>query len=287
MNSMTGFGFGEGRIEGLQYSLDLKSYNNRYLDLILSLPPHLAPREAEIRDWLASRVLRGRVEFTVRIKESSESLRIRVNEQAVRQYRLALDQVLKIAGLKGRPELGDFIQAEGVFTIEKSEAPSDLWERMETVREKVLTDFLDSREREGRKTAQDIAAQLAVITEGHRRIQESSGRMEIAFRENLTRRFAELQAEVDENRLLSEIALLLMRYGINEELVRLKAHLGSFQELAASNQGVGKKLDFLCQEIGREINTIGSKTTFAEVQQIVVNMKDAMENIREQLRNVE
>jgi uncharacterized protein (TIGR00255 family) len=103
----------------------------------------------------------------------------------------------------------------------------------------------------------------------------------------LRRKFDELKAEVDDNRLLAETALLLIRYGINEELVRLASHQAAFGALLAENGPVGKKLDFLCQEFGREINTIGSKTTSAEVQQQVVQMKDALENIREQLRNVE
>jgi uncharacterized protein (TIGR00255 family) len=133
----------------------------------------------------------------------------------------------------------------------------------------------------------DLRRQLSAIDAGKRFIEGQSAQLEAAFQANLRRKFAELGAEVDENRLLAETALLLVRYGINEELVRLASHQASFENFLAESGPVGKKLDFLCQEFGREINTIGSKTTSAEVQLQVVQMKDALENLREQLRNVE
>lgn len=287
MKSMTGFGFGEGQAGNFHYSIDLKSYNNRYLDLILQLPPALSAREPEIRDWLAGLALRGRVELTIRVRENAENVKIKVNEAAASAWMTALDGLKRRHKLPGKVALEHLLGLEGVFETERGRAPDDLWQQMKPVVDQVGRDFTASRQREGAKTLADLTAQLGVVQDGWQVIKGRAGEMEGLFRDNLKKRLSELQAEVDENRLLAETALLLMRYGINEELVRLESHLAAFRELAASGQPVGKKLDFLCQEIGREINTIGSKTTLAEVQMLVVGMKDALENIREQLRNVE
>lgn len=287
MISMTGFGFGEGTFGALNFTVELKSYNNRYLDLFVNLPPVLAPWEPVLRDWLAEAIPRGRVEFNVRLKENSEEKKITPDLQAAREYAGALKSVRKAAGLGGSVQLEHLLSFPEIFHTEKEKDREGLWKALDPIRKKVLADFQDTRKKEGAKLRTDILGQLEVIKTGRSEIEGRSAQMETVFRENLKKKFDELSAEADENRILSETALLLVRYGINEELVRLASHIGAFETLAAQTGPVGKKLDFLCQELGREINTIGSKTTFADVQQKVVDMKDALENMREQLRNVE
>lgn len=287
MISMTGFGFGEGTFGSLNFTVELKSYNNRYLDLFVNLPPILAPWEPVLRDWLAEAIPRGRVEFNVRIKENAEGKRLNPDLGAARDYALALAQVRKAAGLSGSVRLEHLLQFPEIFQTEKEKDREGLWKALDPIRHKVLADFQDTRKKEGARLMADILGQLEVIQAGRAEIEGRSAQMETTFRENLKKKFDELSAEADENRILSETALLLVRYGINEELVRLASHIQAFSSLGTQTGPVGKKLDFLCQELGREINTIGSKTTFADVQQRVVGMKDALENMREQLRNVE
>ena len=287
MISMTGFAFGEASAGPIRVTAELKSYNNRYLDLILGLPPPLASWEPALRDALASAIARGRVEFTVRLKEGAEGANLEVNEVLAQQYKKALETLKKVTGAKGAVTLAQLASYPGVVGTARDLDPGLLRSTAEALLKKLLGEFQAARTSEGTRLGTDILRQLEVIADGRMDIAARSAGMEASFRETLQRKFHDLAAETDENRILAETALLLVRYGINEELVRLESHEKTFRELLTDGAPVGKRLDFLCQELGREINTIGSKTTFADVQQRVVAMKDALENIREQLRNVE
>lgn len=287
MVSMTGFAFGETSAGPIRITAELKSYNNRYLDLILGLPPALASWEPALRDALGASIARGRVEFNVRLKEAIEGTSVEVNEALAVQYTQALARLKKLTGAKGSVTLDLIAAQSGVLGAARDHDPAQLRAAAEALQTRLLSEFQAARAAEGARLEADILRQLEVISLGRQEISGKSASMESTFRENLQRKFKDLAAEADENRILAETALLLVRYGINEELVRLESHEKAFRELLAEKAPVGKKLDFLCQELGREINTIGSKTTFAEVQQRVVAMKDALENIREQLRNVE
>jgi uncharacterized protein (TIGR00255 family) len=287
MVSMTGFAFGEANAGPIRITAELKSYNNRYLDLILGLPPALASWEPALRDALGSSIARGRVEFNVRLKEAAEGASVEVNEPLAQQYKKALETLKRTTGATGTVTLELLAGQPGVLGAARDYDPIALRAAAGALQVKLLAEFQAARAAEGTRLEADIRRQLEVITLGRLEIAGKAATMEVVFRENLQRKFHDLAAEADENRILAETALLLVRYGINEELVRLESHERAFRELLADQAPVGKKLDFLCQELGREINTIGSKTTFAEVQQRVVAMKDALENIREQLRNVE
>jgi len=287
MISMTGFAFGESTVGPVRLTAELKSYNNRYLDLILSLPPALASWEPALRETLGTALARGRVEFTVRLKDATEGTAIEVNEALARQYATALKSLKGLTGAKGAVTLELLASQPGVLGATRDHDPAALRAAAEALQARLLAEFQQARAAEGRRLEADVRRQLDVIRQGREEIAARSASMEVVFRENLQRKFHDLAAETDENRILAETALLLVRYGINEELVRLASHENAFLEVLASSGPVGKKLDFLCQELGREINTIGSKTTFADVQQRVVAMKDAHENMREQSRNVE
>jgi uncharacterized protein (TIGR00255 family) len=286
MVSMTGFAFGEAGLGSVRLTAELKSYNNRYLDLVLSLPPSLASWEPAVREQLGAAVARGRVEFTLRLKETSETA-AEVNLDLARAYLAAVETLRQGTGVRGDLSLDRLAMLPGVLGGVREQDPALLRSGAETLLARLLSDFQTARSVEGGRLEADIRRQLAVISAGRAAIASRSAEMEPVFRENLKRKLTELAADVDEQRLVAETALLVVRYGINEELVRLESHEQSFRALLTESQPVGKKLDFLCQELGREINTIGSKTTFAEVQHQVVAMKDALENMREQLRNVE
>lgn len=286
MVSMTGFAFGEVGAGSARVTAELKSYNNRYLDLALNLPPALASWEPSLRERLGSSIARGRVEFTVRLKETAESA-AEANLELARGYQQAFETLRRGTKVRGSLTLERLAQFPGVLGAARETDPAALLAASKALLDRLLAEFQSARATEGGRLETDIRRQLAVISGGRAAIAARASDMETVFRENLKRKLAELAVELDEQRLVAETALLVVRYGINEELVRLESHEASFLALLTESQPVGKKLDFLCQELGREINTIGSKTTFAEVQMQVVAMKDALENVREQLRNVE
>lgn len=287
MISMTGFAALEDSTGRYRYSIEIKALNNRYLDLFVNLPPVLAAREGELRTLVQEQVLRGRVEVTIRLKEVQEELRVRVNSEAASQALTSLKALKKASGIFGRIKMEHLLAVEGLLTVEKVQDSAGIWEVLLPRCREALERFNASRRAEGAKLARDILQNLDILQEGRKKIEAQAGALEVQLRESLQKKLKELAAEVDEGRMHSEIALLLIKYSIHEELVRLGAHLESFREIMAAGGPAGKKLDFLCQELGREINTIGSKTGSAEVQHLVVNLKDALENIREQLRNVE
>jgi uncharacterized protein (TIGR00255 family) len=172
--------------------------------------------------------------------------------------------------------------------VSRSRDSEEYWELVRPTLEKALSEFDASRAREGESTRRDIEQQLDRVRRVSEELERRAPELEQAIRDNVRDRFREVLSErADEDRVYAEIASLLLKHSINEELVRLNAHIASFDETIAAGGALGKKLDFLCQELNREVNTISSKSFAADVNRRVVEAKDAVENIREQLRNVE
>lgn len=283
---MTGYAFVEGEIEGWTYSIDIKGYNNRYFDLSLNLPSLLQTKESVIREYFQERVARGRVELFLRLREShTQSLEI--DPEAVSNLVQTIAQIRSLAGIGGSIELQHLLLFFEDLRRQQRVDAETLWSLVKEPLQKALDQFQKVRKLEGVRTRQDIEGLLQIIQQGVQFIKEKNKNVEADLKSGLEMRIKELGIELDPSRLYSEVGLLLIRFGIHEELSRLESHLKSFVEWIDSLDPIGKKLDFLCQEIGREINTIASKVNSAEIQLKVVEMKDAVENIREQLRNVE
>ncbi|GHV81125.1 hypothetical protein AGMMS49944_29160 [Spirochaetia bacterium] len=288
MKSMTGFASQEIQDETISLSVEIKGYNNRFLDIFVNLPPFLSSLESEIRDYISSRFKRGKIEVNIRVKERNSDITVSVNHRAAKVY---YDTILGLAReleLQEKPSLALLLGMEGVLEIEKNRDDEKYRALIQPLLQKAADQFEAERVREGRHTQEDILLHIASLEESLKTVTSYAPVLEAAIRENLQTRFAELLGDkIDENRILAETAVLLMKYTISEELSRLSSHLAEFRAETERNQSPGKKLDFLCQEINREINTIGSKTPVLAVSRAVVSMKDALENIREQLRNVE
>jgi uncharacterized protein (TIGR00255 family) len=288
LKSMTGFGIGEHRDEMRQLSMTLKSYNNRFLDLFVYLPPALSVLEPQIRRYLSERVLRGRVELSLKYVELEEAPRASLDRSAVRAYAQLLRELAREAGIRGRLRLSDLLRLEGVIRTEAGSDPQELWPVLEGLLARTFGQFDQARAREGEATQKDVLAILAAFEQQVTRIEGLAPLLEERLKNDLRARFREVLGDtVEEARLLTETAVLLSRSDIHEELMRVRSHLGSFRATALEGGAVGKKLDFLCQELGREVNTIGAKNALAEVDAAVVALKDALEKIREQVRNVE
>jgi len=288
MISMTGYGYKEYQDQKVRFSLEIKSYNNRYLDLILNLPGPLSPLEGQIRSLVSGLISRGRVEVYLRMKELEEDLSLVVDSSAVKAYAASLREIRDLAGISGDISLGNILSMEGVIKSDKTRDLDEIYTFLEPLFLDVLTQLINSRRTEGAQTEKDIMGQISFLGQCLEQIKTYAPRMQAQITSNLKEKFDEIvQGKADESRILAEIAVQVVRFDINEEIQRLMTHLDGFRSIADSSEPVGKKLDFLCQEIGREVNTIGSKNTLVEIGQIVVEMKDSLEKVREQLRNVE
>jgi len=288
MISMTGYGYREYNDERVQLTSEIKSFNNRYLDTVVNAPPFLSPLEAAIKEFIRKRVERGRVEVTLRVKELEENLSIHLDEGAVKSYAEVLRRLAAAAGIREEPRISHFLRLEGVINQVK-DRDLDWFEQLVMAQlEEAYGDFAEGKRNEGRATKRDVLGLLSLVEEKLSSIEAHSSALETKIRENLESRFRELLGEgLDTSRLYQETAVMLMKYGIDEESARMRSHLTQFKEITEQESGVGKKLDFVCQELNREINTIGSKSSMADVNHAVVEVKDALEKIREQLRNVE
>ena len=288
MKSMTGYGISEIQNKKIRMVCEIKSYNNKFLDMSINIPSFLSPLDPEIRRWIQDRVARGRVELTVRVKELEEDLEVIVDPSAVKTYSNALSEIAAAAGIHEEPHISHFLKLEGVLTTLQKRNIDEYRDTLFTEMEKAFVEYEKVKEIEGFQTERDIENNLSALEEMLILVKSKEKEMEQTFKNNIVTRFHELlNEELDENRVLSETALLLMKYGIGEEINRLEGHFKQFRIFLKENNPVGKKLDFLCQEINREINTIGSKTTLLEISSSVVGAKDSLEKIREQLRNVE
>jgi uncharacterized protein (TIGR00255 family) len=285
---MTGYAYREKTGQDLSISVEIKGYNSRFLEIFVNLPPWLSTLEMKIREQIASCCGRGKAEVFIRIREHNAPITISVNTNAAMAYNNAINTLSGDLGINEKCGLSLLLGMDGVLEIEKNRDDERYWQELQPLLQEAVQAFSLEREREGKHTEEDILINLEKIETSLKAVVSFAPAIEKTIRENIKTRFAEvLGNQVDENRVLAETASLLMKHTISEEISRLSSHLAEFRAETGRNPRPGKKLDFLCQEINREINTIGSKSAIIEVSGEVVQMKEALENIREQLRNVE
>ncbi|MEE8591253.1 MAG: YicC/YloC family endoribonuclease [Spirochaetia bacterium] len=288
MKSMTGFAYREHRDKKHKITITMKSYNNRFLDILIYLPPFLNPLEQKIREFLSKRILRGRVELYVKAVELGRATEIAVDPYYVESYVQALRRLAEAAGIREKIRLSHLLRIEGMLKPEQSLDMDEYWPDFEPVLDSVFEEFDKLRQREGKATEKDIIGLLERIETEISGLEAVAPQLEEKIKNDLRSRFEELLANrIDENRILAETAVLLMKSDIHEELVRVRSHLESFKKILQERGSLGKKLDFICQELNREFNTIGAKNLLSEVDRSIVVLKDTLEKIREQLRNVE
>ncbi len=288
MTSMTGYAFEEVSLEDAVVSVEIKSVNSRFLDLSINLPPYLNQLESFFRNLIVQKIARGKVDVYIRIKETESDVQITADTSVAKSYLDAIKKIAEATGYSSDIPLSLLISQPGVINSNKSYDIEKYQKMIEPVFTKVFTKFIEDRKREGENLKIDLERKLAKLNECADFFSEWQPKMEQYFREQITSKFNELLGDkVDENRIMSETAAMLVKYTINEEIVRLHSHLDAMKSEIKDNPIPGKKLDFICQEINREINTIGSKNQFAEVGAMVITAKDSLENIREQSKNIE
>ena len=291
MTSMTGYAYEEVTLENAVVSVEIKSVNSRFLDLTVNLPSYLNALEAEFRSKIAAKVARGKVDVYMRIKETHNEGQVTVDTQLAKTYMDAYRQIAAAAGLPSvNPEaaLYALINQEGILNSNREYDVEKYRQMLTPVFDTAFERFLQDKEREGANMKKDLLQKLGKLEECADFFKEWQPKMEEFFKEQITSRFKELLGEnAEQNRIMTETAAMLVKYTINEEIVRLCSHISAMKTEINDNPIPGKRLDFICQEMNREINTIGSKNQFAEVGAMVINAKDALENIREQSKNVE
>jgi len=296
MKSMTGFAYLEERVNDTDYTIEIKSYNSRYLEVSVNIPQDFSGCESEVRSLAASCCRRGKIEINIGVKQHDGRMPYTFNADMLSAYiELCgrLRPLLRRAGFKPVRTINilDFMCSEdtaGNTHQTPSPVPAEKFAAMKAILQKALERFNRTREHEGESTKQSIMQFLGNTEAALNIIKSHSTGIEDDIKANIKKRIAELGISgIDDNRMQAEIAFLLMKWTIAEEVSRLESHIALFKDEADNNPAPGKKLDFLAQEMMREVNTIGSKTPKAEVSCLVVSMKENIENIREQLRNIE
>ena len=288
MTSMTGYSYVETSTETSTVSVEIKSVNSRFLDLTINLPPYLNQLESSFRAIISEKVVRGQIDVYIRVKETESDIEIAADTNAAKAYLDAIKKIADATGYSSDIPLSLIISQPGVLNTNQNYDVEKYGQMISPVLKEALDKFCADRKREGENLKKDLLSKLSKLEECAAFFKEWQPKMELIFKEQITAKFKELLADqVDENRIMTETAAMLVKYTINEEIVRLHSHLAAMKTEIENNPAPGKKLDFLCQEANREINTIGSKNQFAEVGAMVIASKDSLENIREQAKNVE
>ena len=287
MVSMTGYGYEEVSSEQAVVSVEIKSVNSRFLDLTVNLPPYLNALESFFRAKITEKVVRGKVDVFIRVKELESQAEVFADVGAAKSYLSAIKKIAEATGYSTEIPLSLLVSQPGVLNTNKSYDVEKYKAMIAPVFDAALKKFISDTEREGANMKADLEAKLSKLEKCAAFFKEWQPKMEGYFKETITKKFNELLGDgADQNRIMTETAAMLVKYTINEEIVRLHSHLAAMRSELKNNPYPGKKLDFLCQEANREINTIGSKNQFAEVGAMVVEAKDSLENIREQGKNV-
>ena len=289
MQSMTGFGRGESKKEKLSCLVELRSVNSRFLDISLHLPEKLFPLEMDIKKLIQRQIKRGKVTLSISLEGGDYSKVPLVDKEVVKQYLRAFRELKKVFNLDYQINLSMLSSLPGVITFSKDKAQKS--EVLSAVVLPALKKAIDSlvrmRKKEGDLLLRDIRRCLKNIKEEMTSIKLQMPKILKSYRGRLRERVKELTPQFDESRLLTEIAIIAERGDINEELVRLQGHLTQFKSALRVSQPIGRKLDFLLQEMNREVNTIGSKAPSLNISQSVIKIKSELEKIREQVQNIE
>ncbi|MEI8291709.1 MAG: YicC/YloC family endoribonuclease [Verrucomicrobiota bacterium] len=293
MKSMTGYGRGECAQDGFKLTVELSSVNRKQAEVSVTLPRELDMLETQIRDVVNRSIARGRVNIRVSLHaaEGKLSARKHINHALAKDYATELAKLAKSLKLYGEITLDQVLRAPGVFhTDEELAETEDLWPAVEKSLNQGLAALLKMREREGAHLAGDLTARIAVMQTAVAKVQKQAPVTAENYRQNLLERIKSAGLEniaPDDERLLKEIVLFADRSDISEELTRLRSHFQQFADCCKAKEPVGRTLDFLAQEMNREINTIGSKANDAVISREVVTLKAELEKFREQAMNVE
>ena len=291
IKSMTGYGGAKGSAEGLSVSIELKSVNNRYLDVSVKLPRTMLFAEEPIKAAAGRHISRGKVDVFVTVDQSaSDDMEVRVNEPLLKGYIEALSSAAEKFGLQNDMTVMSLCRLPDVLSTDRREIDSSaLMTGITEILERALTEYDAMRLREGEKLRDDVLARLETISRLTGVVEENAPKTVAEYRARLEQKLQEVlaTANIDESRVLTEAAIFADKIAVDEETVRLRSHISQLRGLTNGESPAGRKMDFLIQELNREANTIGSKCQNADIAHVVVELKAEIEKIREQIQNVE
>lgn len=289
---MTGFGNAEAPTPAGRFTVEMRAVNHRFSEVVVRLPRDLSTLEDRVRGVVQARVLRGRVDVIImREERGSRAKTVRADTELAHAYAQALRELADVLGVSSEIGLSQLIAFPDVLKVEEAREDLEaLWPDLSRAVDEAVAGLVAMREAEGRRLAEDLLAHLERV-EDLARLVEGRARIAVAeYAQRLRQRIAELLGEVplDENRIATEIAVFAERVDISEEVTRLGSHLVQFrQDVNDAAGAVGRRLEFVLQEMGREVNTIGSKASDLEITRAVIAMKGELESLREQVQNVE
>lgn len=291
IKSMTGFGRAQETVDGMTVTVELKSVNHRYFEFTAKVPRTYGFLEEKLKSFLNARVSRGKMECYVSIENLEESdMEVIVNPSLAKGYVDALRTLSETFGLKEDYSAISIAKFPDVLTLRKAPADEEkIWNAVQKVTELAVERFVTMRETEGEKLRADILSKADTILEHVAFVESRSPQTVREYHEKLRQRMEELleNTQVDEQRLLTEAAIFADKVAVDEETVRLRSHISQLREFLNADEPIGRKLDFLVQEMNRESNTIGSKAQDVELAKRVITIKAEVEKIREQVQNIE
>nr|WP_297278690.1 YicC/YloC family endoribonuclease [uncultured Butyricicoccus sp.] len=291
MKSMTGYGRARTAIDGREISIEIRSVNHRYLDVNIKCPRAYSFLEEPLKKAAGERIARGKVDIFVQfINASSDDVTVKVNLPLAQHYLHAFEELSQATGLPNDISLLTLAKMPEVLTEEQSEPDTEqMTKNVLSVFHLALDEFEHMRLREGEKMAADVRARSKTIVELLEQVEARAPQRTVEYREKLEKRINELLSDttIDAQRILTEAAVFADRTAIDEETVRLRSHLSQLDQMLVESKPIGRKLDFLVQEMNRESNTIGSKANDVTLSKLVVELKSEIEKIREQIQNIE
>lgn len=283
IKSMTGFGKSVIQLPTKKISIEIKSLNSKNLDLNTRMPSNYRVKELDIRKIIASKLGRGKIDFSLYIEITGEETSSHLNQAVVQAY---MNQLRDVVDAEPLELLQMAVRMPDTITTDREDIDEDEWQVILSEIDKALEKITAYRLQEGKALENDFVERIKNIDELLKQVIAMDPDRIDLVRERLNRGIAEIKEKVDENRFEQELVYYIEKFDITEEKVRLQNHLDYFTKSLSSADSNGKKLGFISQEIGREINTIGSKANYAPMQKLVVQMKDELEKIKEQLLNV-
>ena len=291
IKSMTGYGKSTLEVNSRKYQVEIKSLNHRYLDISIRMPKQLSYLEEIVKKQISSKISRGKIDVFISFENNSmEGRTIKINTELAKAYITELRKLAKEENLSDNIEVNDIAKYPDVLIIQENQEDETIKNEIVEVVNKAVENLVDMKQTEGIKIAEDLQKRLDYIQKEVNRVKEFSTGLINEYIVKLEERIKELlpnNQETDKNRLMQEVVIYADKCSIEEEVTRLNSHIGQFREFLKSDEAVGKKLDFMIQEMNRETNTIGSKANNLEITNEVINIKTQLENIREQVQNIE
>lgn len=290
IRSMTGFGRSKYEIDGREYTVDIRSVNHKYSDISAKMPRTIAYLEDKVRKEILANVSRGKIDVFITMEDFSEKgKQIKLNKELAKAYINELKSLAEETGIRCDLNVVDITKYPDVLNIKDEDNEELIWNELKKCLDDAIANFINMREIEGNKMKLDIVERIKGISTKVSEISEFSSGLIDEYILKLNTRIKELLNTdiVDENRLAQEIVIYSDKCSIEEELTRLKSHISQFLDLIEKDSPIGKKFDFIIQEMNREINTIGSKANSLDITNRVIEIKTEIENVREQIQNIE